>query len=346
LRPGAQWTLLIAASAVVSLLMVWGGAPAAFLLGPMAAGIAMGWSGARIEIPPIAFSLAQGVIGCMVAKMLSAMFGGTANSGWALFAFGGVWVIAGSALLGLLLSRSSVLPGTTALWGLSPGAATTMTLMAEAYGADAQLVAFMQYFRVVIVAAIASIVARFCGANLHTGGAASLAWLHPVDWVSFGETLALALFGPIIAIRAGLRTGALLIPLVAGLALMRLGWLKIELPQWLLVISYAAIGWRIGLRFTRPLLLHAFRALPRVLMSTLALIALCGALAVVLTVFAGIDPLTSYLATSPGGADTAAIIASSTKVDAHFVMAMQMTRMVGVLLLTPHLTRFVVQRSR
>jgi hypothetical protein len=219
-----------------------------------------------------------------------------------------------------------------------------MTLMAEAYGADAQLVAFMQYVRVVMVAALASVVAKLSGASLHAGSSA-LASLHPFDWVAFSGTLAVALIGPLIAIRMGLRTGALLIPLGTGLALTRLGWLKIELPQWLLVISYAAIGWRIGLRFTRPLLFHAFRALPRVLMSTLALIGLCGCLALVLTKFAGIDPLTSYLATSPGGADTAAIIAASSKVNAHFVMAMQMTRLIGVLILAPPLTRFVAQRS-
>ena len=41
-----------------------------------------------------------------------------------------------------------MLPGTTAVWGSSPGAATAMVLMAEAFGADARLVAFMQYLRV------------------------------------------------------------------------------------------------------------------------------------------------------------------------------------------------------
>ena len=38
-----------------------------------------------------------------------------------------------------------MLPGTTALWGTSPGAASVMTIMAESYGADMRLVAFMQY---------------------------------------------------------------------------------------------------------------------------------------------------------------------------------------------------------
>jgi membrane AbrB-like protein len=135
------------------------------------------------------------------------------------------------------------------------------------------------------------------------------------------------------------------IPLAAGIVLTHWGRMQIELPPWLLALSYAVIGWRIGLRFTRPLLVHAIRALPHVMMSTFALIALCGALAAVLTLFAGIDPLTSYLATSPGGADTAAIIAASSNVDTRFVMTMQTVRLLAVLILAPPLTKFIAQRS-
>ena len=45
---------------------------------------------------------------------------------------------------------------------------------------------------------------------------------------------------------------------------------------------------------------------------------------------AGVDPLTAYLATSPGGSDSIAIIAASTNVDVSFVMAMQTVRMLAV----------------
>ena len=51
--------------------------------------------------------------------------------------------------------------------------------------------------------------------------------------------------------------------MVAGIVLTHMGWMSIELPAWLLAASYALVGWNIGLRFTRPLLLHAARALPR-----------------------------------------------------------------------------------
>jgi hypothetical protein len=137
-----------------------------------------------------------------------------------------------------------------------------------------------------------------------------------------------------------LQAGALLIPLVAGIVLTRFGWISIELPRWLLAHAYAVVGWRIGLRFTRQLLVHAARALPRVLVCTVVLVAFCAGLGALLVVIVGIDPLTAYLATSPGGADSVAIIAESSKVDSSFVMAMQMARLVAVLALGPPMTRF------
>jgi membrane AbrB-like protein len=86
-------------------------------------------------------------------------------------------------------------------------------------------------------------------------------------------------------------------------------------------------------------LIHVARVFPRVLACTLVLVGFCAGLGVLLVVFLGVEPLTAYLATSPGGADSVAIIASSSKVDAGFVMAMQMSRFMAVRLLGPVMAR-------
>ena len=69
--------------------------------------------------------------------------------------------------------------------------------------------------------------------------------------------------------------------------------------------------------------------------------AFCGLLAWLLVRESGIDPLTAYLATSPGGADSVAIIAASSKVDVPFVMAQQTVRFIFVLLIGPPLSRWI-----
>ncbi|VTP59793.1 Putative ammonia monooxygenase [Serratia rubidaea] len=86
-----------------------------------------------------------------------------------------------------------------------------------------------------------------------------------------------------------------------------------------------------GLRFTRPILLLALRTLPQMLVSIAALMLFCGLLAWMLTCFLPVDMMTAYLATSPGGLDTVAIIAAGSRVDMSFVMALQTLRLFTIL---------------
>ena len=344
-RPASvQWVALMIFSMALGFLFLWLGIPAALLLGPMLAGIVLTGCGGALQVPRIGYSLAQGFLGCMIAKMLPLSISKNVINHWPLFVTGVFSVIAASGLLGWLMTRLRLLPGTTVVWGLSPGAATAMTVMAENYGADVQLVAVMQYLRVIMVATIASVVAHVYGIN-PSHAIHNMVWFPAMDWSSFAGTLALAISGIIVARWLRFRAGALLIPLVAGIILVHRGWMTIELPHWLLAICYAFIGWRIGLCFTQPLILHAAKALPRIAVCTLALIALCGGIAALLVFAAGIDPLTAYLSTSPGGADSMAIIAASSHADTSFIMAMQMARFVAVLIFGPPLARFVAKQT-
>lgn len=129
--------------------------------------------------------------------------------------------------------------------------------------------------------------------------------------------------------------GALLVPMVLGAVVSNAGLVSLELPPWLLAPTYAVIGWQVGSRFDRPILLHALRALPRLLAANFVLIAVCAAFSALLVVIADIDPLTAYLATSPGGIDSVAIIGMAGHADMPFVMAMQIARFLLVLLVGP-----------
>nr|WP_293386284.1 AbrB family transcriptional regulator [Phenylobacterium sp.] len=238
------------------------------------------------------------------------------------------------------MSRLRIVPGTTAVWGMLPGAATAMMVMGEAYGADVRLVAFMQYLRVVLVAAAASGVALLF---VHGGGAPRFAggYFPPVHLQNLAATIAVAAVGGGVGLASRIPAGVLLGPLALGAVLNVMGWVTLELPPVVLIASYAVIGWNTGLRFTREVLAAAARALPQSLGATALLMAFCGALAWLLVVLLHVDPLTAYLATSPGGVDAAAIIAASTKVDTPFVMALQTLRVIVVLAIGPQVARWV-----
>jgi hypothetical protein len=213
--------------------------------------------------------------------------------------------------------------------------------MADSFGGDGRLVAFIQYLRVVFVAVAAVAVARFWG---HTSSAAaSIIWFPAIHGTAFLETLTLIMLSLIVAGKFKIPAGPILMPLVIGGVLNITGLLKIELPPWFLAVSYALVGWNTGLRFTREILAHAARALPQIILSVILMMAFCGGLAWMLVRTVGIDPLTAYLATSPGGVDSVAIIAASSKVDLPFVMSMQVARLLIILMIGPSLARWVAR---
>jgi uncharacterized protein len=335
-RP-AQWFILLFVSAASMLLLEWVHLPAALLLGAMFAGIFLETAGGDIRVPALPFLFSQAVIGCLVASRITPQILKTFGSHWPLFLGVMLAVIAVSCFLGWLLHKLRIFPDTTPIWGLSPGAASTMMIMADSFGADGRLVAFMQYLRVVLVAVAGSLIARFwCHASMIS---APVIWFPEIHWLALTETLLFIAVGMFLGKKSGIPAGGILVPLVLGAILKDTGLLELELPPWLLAVSYALLGWSIGLRFTRKILVHAARALPQITLSILFLMAFCGVMAVVLVKIAGTDPLTAYLATSPGGVDSAAIIAASSKVDLPFVMSMQTARLLIVLLIGPVLSR-------
>jgi membrane AbrB-like protein len=336
-----QWGALLGATVIGVAAFEAARLPAALLLGAIGAAILLAWFEARVKIPPLAFVIAQGFVGCLVARAITPAIVMTILRGWPMFLFLIAAVIAFATGLGLILARSKILPGTTAVWGSSPGGATAMVLMADAYGGDIRLVAVMQYLRVACVGLTASIVARAWTAS---GGAApAIPWFPPLEPVSFLATLALGVGGGILGLKLRIPAGALLVPLFVGAPLAATHLMTITLPPWLLAIAYALVGWSIGFRFTREMVLYAGRLLPRILASIFTLIVMCGALAFALHEAAGTDALTAYLATSPGGADAVAIIAASSPVDVPFVMAMQIGRLLIVILIGPALAHMIAR---
>jgi uncharacterized protein len=340
----ARWGVLIALSVLFAALLTWARLPAALLLGSMLAGILVENGGAGILVPQLPFSFAQAVVGCMIARVLTSTILHSFLHQWPLFLGISLLVIVASCVLGWIISKFRILPETTAIWGLLPGAASAMMVMADAYGADARLVVFMQYVRVVMVAIVASIIARFWVHAPAVAVAAPAVWFVPIHALPLMETLVLVVAAVVLGPISRIPAGTLLIPMLVGAVLQINGLVEIELPSWLLAASYLVLGWTIGLRFTREILLYAIRALPKMMVSILMLIAFCGGLAFALVEVFDIDPLTAYLATSPGGADSVAIIAASTNVDVGFVMAQQIARFMLVLIVGPALSRFVADQ--
>ncbi|MBI0438941.1 AbrB family transcriptional regulator [Dickeya dianthicola] len=339
-----QWFMLLAVSLVLGFGLLVYHVPAALLLGPMLVGVVMGLNGATIRIPRPLFYASNAVLGCLVAQSLSLSILMLLVKEWPLVLFILLSTLVASGLSGWLLMRYSELPGTTGTWGASPGGASAMVAMAGDFGADVRLVAFMQYLRLLMVTASAAFVAR---ASLGQGAEANnalLVWFPALDW-RFPGTLVMAFSCAWVGRRLRIPSGQLLVPMIVGSILHSSGIMTLQTPEWLLAVAYALIGWSVGLAFTRTVFLLALRTLPKMMLSIITLMLLCGGMALMLTHLLSVDMLTAYLATSPGGLDSIAVIAASSRVDIAFVMAFQTMRLFSTLIFSPILSRYISRHA-
>lgn len=337
-----RWAALLIVSAAVTAAMNFFDIPAALLLGPLLTGIAAALAGVEMRIKPAVAIGSQGMIGCMVAAMITAKVGQVlAAHGLALVLIA-ILSLATSLTLGWASSRSGAMPGTSAIWAFSPGAAPVMVTMALEAGDDARIVAFMQYLRILLVALIAISSTHFLAGDIAAPPARH--WLDlPEAWGIF-EAITVAGVGAWIGYKSHFPGGAFLVPALGGGLLQATGVISLELPLPLLALSYAAIGWQIGLSFTLQAIRHCARILPVALAGLLILIAAAAGFALAASWLLEIDRISTFLATCPGGLDTVLIISASVRADMDFVLTAQLARFFVTIVVAPPVAKLIADR--
>ena len=107
----SQWLLPLTLVLITLLELVH--LPAALLIGSLVAGIVAGVNGATTRVPRMAFASAQAIIGCLIAGSISLSIFSTLAEGWLLVLGVVLATLTASSLLGWLISRLDILPGTT-----------------------------------------------------------------------------------------------------------------------------------------------------------------------------------------------------------------------------------------
>ena len=340
-RATAEWGGLALLSLALTAGLTAVALPAAILIGPMLSAIGFGVAGSGRRLPRIVQTAAQGIVGCLIAGSVTSDILSEIVRDWPALLFGVTFTIAASTAIGWTTGRFGTMPGSTAAWGSSPGAASAMITMAEEYGADVRLVATMQYMRVICVVLAASVVSHLLMAGTPSQIPPAATPAQAVDHVGIAATLVVALGGSWLARRLGIPAGGLLVPLGIGALVNITGVVHLAMPGWLLALAYTAIGWSIGLQFEREALRRSLRSLPEIVLASLGVIALCGFGAWLMARLMGFSVLTAFLATSPGGIDTIAVIALSGGADTPFVMALQTLRVLAVVATGPAIARLV-----
>ena len=227
---------------------------------------------------------------------------------------------------------------------LTAGGASGLVAVTRELGGDERVVAVVQYLRVVLVTVSMPVVAGAvygASADAVSGPeAAGAPW-----YLGLLLTVVCGAVGVPLARLLRIPAGGLLGPMTVALVLTLTGVAGGAVPPSALVeLAYAVIGWQAGVRFTRESLRVVAGLLPAAVALIAAVVAACAALGALLARLTGATPLEGYLATTPGGIYAVLATAISSGVDVAFVVAVQVLRVVVMLLVAPAIARWVARR--
>jgi membrane AbrB-like protein len=337
-----RWALLVGLTGAGTAAMAALGVPSPALFAGLIVATGLALSGRPPGMVPRSATLAaQAVIGVVIGvvarpETLTALVGDALP-----VLLSGVATLGVSMAAGLLMGRRPDVSPLTGMLALTAGGASGLTAISRDLGGDDRVVAVVQYLRVGVVTASMPVVAALAyGASI--GGTADAPAAGPPWWVDVGFLLGCAAVGLGLTRLVRVPAGGLLGPMLVALTLSLSGWSFGAAPPDVVVeVAYAVIGWQAGLRFTRESLRTVVGVLPLAGVLIVAVIAACAGLGLLLSLLTGATPLEGYLATTPGGVYAVLATAISSGVDVTFVVAVQILRVIVMLLLAPLAARLV-----
>jgi membrane AbrB-like protein len=318
--------------------------PSSYLFAAILVGIAFALAvPGGLELPRAFFPAGQAVAGVVVGTYLHTSTLTGLGARWVAVALVSVATLAITIGAGVLLARIAPVDPATASLGMVAGGAAGIVAMADDLGADDRLVAFMQYLRLAVVVLFTPLIVAIAFPG-HEQGGGGIAHEHLLGTAGgWAMTVAVAAAGALLGPLLRLPAAAFLGPTLLSAVLTLTGVIdELAVPPLAREAAFAAIGLYIGLRFERATLRSIRKLLPAVLVSIVALIAGCFALAWLLKETAGVSLLDAYLATTPGGLYAVLPLAFGSGADATFVLAVQGLRVLVMVLAAPAVVRLML----
>ncbi|MET0928756.1 MAG: AbrB family transcriptional regulator [Aeromicrobium sp.] len=345
-EPSTAWVALIGIVGGVSAALSLLGFPSPLLFGGLIGGLVVALTAPdAVTVPRWSFTTGQGVIGVTIGAVLDWDTLTDLGSDWPAVITISIVTLVLSVLAGQLLRLHRGVSAVTASFSTVAGGASGMTAIANDLGADDRVVAVIQYLRVLVIllAMPAAVSIVFHAENGSASGVAA----PDSTLAGLGYTIAAVALGLLVGRLLHLPSPALLGALIASIALAALPVLDgVTVPAWVQGIAYILIGVQVGLRFTVESLKAIGRMLPTAVLVIAIIIAMCAGFGVLLAELTGVSQLDAYLATTPGGLYAVLATSADTGGNVTFVTAVQLIRLLLVLIAAPLIATWVTGRSR
>lgn len=341
-----SWVLVVLVTVVATAALAAASLPSPVLFGSLIGGVVCALTlGGDLHIPRLGFNVGQALIGATIGALVNLRTLERLLVDWPSI----LGVTLGTLLISLLAGRLLALhrdaSPTTGTFALVAGGASGVVAMAHELGADDRVVTVVQYLRVLLVLVAMPLVTTVVFHPTSTGGSgpAGPAVRWPADLAFTVVTVAAGL---LVARVTRAPASSLLGPLLIAVALSASGVLgPVTVPVPLQNLGYALIGVQVGLRFTRESLRSIASLLPAAVGLIVAVIVACAGMGVLLSAVTGVDRLTAYLATTPGGLYAVLATAADSGCDVTYVLAVQVIRVFVMLLAIPLLARLLARRT-
>ena len=341
----SAWAGLLGLVGGVSLVLTVLGFPSPLLFGGLVGALVFTLSPSRqVAVPSWSFTVGQGIIGVTIGAVVHWGTLADLGSDWPAVIVISVVTLSLSVVAGQLLRLHRGVSTVTASFSAVAGGASGMTAIAHDLGADDRVVTVIQYLRVlVILLAMPAAVSLVFHAD--SGSAAGVA--APATSVS-GIVYAVA------AVALGLLAGRLLhlpSPALLGALLVAVALAALPpfdgvvVPLWIQGAGFVVIGAQVGLKFTADSLRAIGRMLPTALLVIAIIVATCAGFGILLAELTGVSELDAYLATTPGGLYAVLATSADTSGNVTFVTAVQLMRLLLVLLAAPLLAQWLTGRG-
>lgn len=336
-----RWLVLILMVAAVSSLFTLARLPTPLLFGGLAGALlyAPARPQAPLRLPDSWFQAGQAVVGVIVGASMDWHSLGALGPRWLVVVGVSCFSLVVSVLVGRLLIRRGASPATATFASVAGGAAG-LTAMADDLGADARVVAVLQYLRLLVVLVTMPLVVTLVFGAREDGPALGVTG---TDWRVDAPFVAAAVACGLLAGRLlRLPSAAILGPLLVAALLTLVPFFEgAAVPPVVEALGYLVIGVQVGLKFTAASLRAIGRMLPTALLTIVVTLVACAGLGWVLTVTTDASPVDAYLATTPGGIYAVLGIAAATDGDVAFVAAAQMLRLLIVLASAPLIAAYL-----
>ena len=317
------------------------GVPAPWLAGSLVATVVAIYSNQKLALPTVLQTVAFILLGIQTGTAVNAKTLARASQ-WPLsiVCLGVTLVFIVWACL-IYYERFRNWNRPTALFASLPGALSIVILLASSAGADMRRVTISQCVRLFfLIAALPAVIVFISPPSVLVSSAVAIASFREIV-ILIGASAAAGLLFAWLKVPAGLILGGALMSAILSLG----GVVHGGAPDSILIPANVILGMMIGLRFKGISWPELRMALGDGFAGFVIAMVVAAVGAMITSTVADLPIALTLLAFAPGGLEAMTIMAFALNLDPAYVAAHQVARYIGLVLLMPAVTRFVLHRN-